>query len=168
MSRDSSAGPTRDDLPFVGSVSELESEHGEGRDRYLAAPLGKALGLAHFGVHHETIFPGGRSSVPHAHSKDEEFVYVVEGRPSLWIDGHLTELDEGDAVAFPAGTGIAHSFLNNSDAPIKLLIVGEHHADDRATYPVNPERRLTRPWEDAPARELGPHDGCADDPPGSD
>ena len=123
------------------------------------ASLGKVLGLAHFGVNHETLFPGGRSSLPHAHSKDKEFVFVVEGRPSLWIDGHLIELDQGDAVAFPAGTGIAHSFINNSRAPVKLLIVGEHSADDRLCYPVNPEVRHPRPWKDPPTRPLGPHDG---------
>jgi len=47
------------------------------------------------GVNHETIFPGGRSSLPHAHSEDEEFVFVIEGRPSLWIDGELRELAAG-------------------------------------------------------------------------
>ena len=159
MAKDASSNPTRDDLPFVGSLASLEREHGEGAGRYVAAPLGKALGLVHFGVNHETIFPGGRSSLPHAHSNDEEFVLVMEGRPSLWIDGQLSELDEGDAVAFPSGTGIAHSFLNNSDAPVKLLIVGEHSAEDRLHYPVNPEVRHPRPWTDAPKRSLGPHDG---------
>ena len=152
---------SREDLPFVGSVAEIEREHGEGARRYTAAALGKDLGLVNFGVNHETIIPGGQSSKPHAHSLDEEFVYVVEGRPSLWIDGDIVELEQGDSVAFPAGTGIAHSFLNNSDAPIKLLIVGEHHADDRVVYPVNPEIRHTRPWTDAPTRSLGPHDGRA-------
>ncbi|MBW2245448.1 MAG: cupin domain-containing protein, partial [Deltaproteobacteria bacterium] len=55
----------------------------------------QALGLVKLGVNHETIFPGGRSSLPHAHSEDEEFVFVIEGRPSLWIDGELRELAAG-------------------------------------------------------------------------
>jgi len=168
MARDSSAAPTRESLQFVGSVGDLEREHGEGRNRYVAAPLGKALGLARLGVNHETIFPGGRSSRPHAHSEEEEFVFVVEGRPSLWVDGHLVELDPGDSVAFPAGTGIAHSFLNNSDAPVKLLIVGEHSSTDRVDYPVDPEAHHPRPWKDAPARSLGSHDGRPDEPGASE
>ena len=158
MNEDSADSP-RDRLPFVGSVEGFEREHGEGKNRYVAAALGRTLGLEHFGVNHETIFPGGRSSKPHAHSHDEEFVFVVEGRPSLWIDGHLTELTKGDAVAFPSGTGIAHSFLNNSDAPVKLLIIGEHSAEDRVSYPVDPEFSHPRPWTDAPSRPLGPHNG---------
>lgn len=147
---------------FVGSVEQLGVEGGEGRNRYVAAALGRQLGLERIDVNHETIFPGGRSSMPHAHSTDEEFVFVVAGRPSLWIDGHLTELAAGDSVAFPAGTGIAHTFINNSSEPIGLLIVGEHSSEDRVHYPVNPERVHPRPWNDAPRRPLGPHNGKAD------
>jgi uncharacterized cupin superfamily protein len=149
-------------FPFVGSVEQLGVEGGEGRNRYVAAALGSQLGLERIGVNHETIFPGGRSSMPHAHSTDEEFVLVLAGRASLWIDGHLTDLSVGDAIAFPAGTGIAHTFINNSSEPIELLIVGEHNPEDRVHYPVNPERVHPRPWNDAPRRPLGPHDGNAD------
>jgi uncharacterized cupin superfamily protein len=168
MARDSASEIERADLPFIGSLTDLQREHGQGESRYIAAPLGRALGLEHFGVNHETIFPGGRSSLPHAHSDDEEFVFVSEGRPSLWIDGHLFELAAGDSVAFPAGTGIAHSFINDSDAPVKLLILGEHSSEDRLSYPVNPEVRHPRPWKDAPARALGPHDGRPKRRPASD
>ena len=147
---------------FVGSLEQLGVEGGAGEGRNFAAELGRKLGLERIGVHHERIFPGGSSSVPHCHSTDEEFVFVVQGRPSLWIDGHLSELAAGDAVAFPAGTGIAHTFLNNTDEAIELLIVGERSSDDRVHYPVNPERRHPRPWNDAPPRPLGPHNGKAD------
>jgi len=165
MVKDSGTKPNGEKPSFVGSLSQMETEHGSGDQRYLATPLGRALGLARFGVNHETIFPGGRSSKPHAHSKDEEFVFVLEGQPSLWIDGQISELKPGDSVAFPSGTGIAHTFINNSNSPIKLLIVGEHSSDDRLTYPVNPEMKHPRPWTDAPARPLGPHDGRPDDSP---
>lgn len=145
--------------PFVGSAKELGVEGVGDQGRYIAAALGRELGLERIGVNHETIFPGASSSMPHCHSRDEEFVFVVRGRPSLWIDGHVSELAAGDAVAFPAGTGIAHTFINDSDEPIELLIVGEHSPDDRVHYPVNPERRHPRPWTDAPRRPLGPHQG---------
>ena len=102
--------------------------------------------------------PGTRSSDPHAHSHEEEFVFVVEGRPEVWIDGEVHALAPGDGVAFPAGTGIAHCFLNNSDAPVKLLIVGERNAEDRVHYPLNPERQREKPWPDVPRRALGAAD----------
>ena len=148
---------------FVGSIGDIEREHGIRDPHFLVAPLGRVLALEHFGVNHETILPGGQSSKPHAHSDDEEFVLVLAGKPSLWIDGHLSVLKEGDAVAFPAGTGIAHTFINNSNDPIKLLIVGEHSPQDRVSYPVHPKQPHPRPWTDAPSRPLGPHDGRPDD-----
>ena len=161
MSRES-----REDLrgrpPCVGSVEEFEEVCGKGLERYAVARLGRKLGLVRIGVNHETIFPGGRSSVPHAHSKDEEFVYVLQGRPTLWLDGEVTELAPGDAVAFPAGTGAGHSFLNNSGSAVKLLIVGEHSEKDQVAYPLNPEQSHPRPWSSAPRRPLGPHDGKTD------
>ena len=153
---------------FVGSLDQLGVEGGGVQGRYVAAALGGKLGLERIGVNHEMIFPGGSSSMPHCHSTDEEFVFVVRGRPSLWIDGHLSELEAGDAVAFPAGTGIAHTFLNNTDEPIELLIVGERSPDDRVHYPVNPERTHPRRWNDAPPRPLGPHNGKADRRAGSE
>ena len=148
--------------PFVGSISELDTVVGEGVGGYRVAALGSKLGLTRLGVNHETIFPGGRSSKPHAHSEEEEFVLVLEGQPTLWIDGEVFELAEGDAVAFPAGTGIAHTFINNSEAAIKLLIVGERSATDQVRYPVDPDAPHPRPWKDAPTRTLGPHNGRAD------
>ncbi len=84
-----------------------------------------ALGLTKLGIHHELLPPGRRTSFPHAESAAEEFVYVIEGMPDAWIDGELVRLAPGDGVGFPAGTGIAHSFLNNTDQTVRLLVVGE-------------------------------------------
>jgi uncharacterized cupin superfamily protein len=130
-------------------------------------PIGCALGLTRIGIHHEITPPGNRSSFPHAESDEEEFVLVLKGTPDVWIDGVLHKLVEGDAVAFPAGTGIAHSFLNNSSEDVHLLVLGEAtKPGNRINYPINPERmaefaRQGRAWTDAPSRELGPHDGVA-------
>ena len=68
----------------------------------------------------------------------------------------------GEAVGFPAGTGLAHSFLNNTDSDVELLVVGDRPlAANRNFYPVNPERLpLRSDWcDDHPQRPLGPHDG---------
>jgi len=146
---------------FTGSVAELSSKHGARGEDYLAVALGRVLGLERCGVNLETIAPSGRSSMPHAHSHEEEFVYVLDGHPTLWLDGHTKSLAPGDCAAFPAGTGIAHSFINDSDEPIRLLIVGVHHPEDKVFYPLNPERAHPRPWLDPPTRSLGPHPGLA-------
>jgi uncharacterized cupin superfamily protein len=131
----------------------------------IGAPIGKALGLTRIGIHHERLPPGRRTSYPHAESAEEEFVYVIEGTPDAWIDGRLYRLREGDAVGFPAGTGLCHSFLNNSDREVRLLVVGEKaKPENRIYYPCNPEQKSLRQdwWDDVPPRPMGQHDGMPD------
>jgi uncharacterized cupin superfamily protein len=133
----------------------------------LGSPVGRAGGLTRLGIHYEVMPPGGRSSFPHAESDQDEFVLVLKGRPDVWLDGELHPLVEGDCVAFPAGTGIAHSFLNNSDEDMHLLVVGvANKPSNRLNYPLNPERmdefaKWGEAWLDAPKHALGPHDGIA-------
>ena len=131
----------------------------------IGAPLGRALGLTRIGIHHERLLPGRRTSYPHAESAEEEFVFVIEGTPDAWIDGRLYRLGAGDAVGFPAGTGLCHSILNNADREARLLVVGERSKpENRVCYPRNPEQRALRQdwWDDAPPRPMGPHDGSPD------
>jgi uncharacterized cupin superfamily protein len=148
-------------------VEGPDDSHYDGDDELMSigAPLGRALGLTRIGIHHERLPPGRRTSYPHAESAEEEFVYVLDGTPDVWLDGALHRLRPGDAVGFPAGTGLAHTFLNNTDAEVRLLVVGEHaRPGNRLLYPRNPEQRPLRDdwWEDAPARALGDHDGLTD------
>ena len=79
------------------------------------APFGRFFGLARIGIHHERLLPGRRTSFPHAERTEEEFVYVIAGTPDVWLGGVLHRLGPGDGVGFPAGTGLAHSFINNSE-----------------------------------------------------
>lgn len=133
----------------------------------IGAPLGRKLGLTRIGIHHERLLPGRRTSYPHAESAEEEFVYVLEGTPDVWIDGNLHALKPGDAVAFPAGTGICHTFLNNTSREVRLLVIGEAaKKENRIRYPLNEVYEKTREdrWADAPVRAFGPHDGCARKP----
>ncbi len=124
------------------------------------------LGLYRFAVSHELLPPGRRTSWPHAEASEDEFVYVLEGTPDLWQDGELHRLAPGDAVGWPAGTGIAHTIINNTDADVRLLIVGEpSRSRFKVHYPLHPKRNEAigeHWWSDAPKRPLGPHDGLPD------
>jgi uncharacterized cupin superfamily protein len=129
--------------------------------------IGHAAGLQRIGVNLQRLPPGTRSSWPHAEEDEEEFVYVLEGEVDCWIDGEIHKMVRGDLAAFPAGTGIAHCFLNNGDEDVVLLVGGEApKSDSRIFYPVNPGRRADLPWsswwDDVPERPLGPHDGLPD------
>ena len=132
------------------------------------SPVGRKLGLVKIGVHIEMLEPGRRTSWPHAERDEEEFAYVIEGNPDVWIDGKLYRLGPGDFVAFPSGTGIAHTFINNSDYTCQLVVGGQASVPgNKIHYPLHPERNKARKaqgdwWEDVPKRELGPHNGMPD------
>lgn len=154
---------------FIRHWTDLEgsdSDHYPGDIELLSirAPLARLLGLGRIGIYHDRLLPGRRTSYPHAESAEEEFVFVLEGTPDAWIDGHLHRLAPGDAVAFPAGTGICHSFLNNTELEVRLLVIGEaSKAENRVHYPLNQEHERTRrdAWTDVTPRVLGGHDGKA-------
>lgn len=145
-----------------------DDSHYDGSRELMAigSPFGRVFGLTRLGIHHELLPPGRRTSWPHAEKTEEEFVYVIEGTPDAWLDGELHRLAPGDAVGFPAGTGIAHTFINNTDADVRLLVVGERNRpDNQVHYPLHPKRNAeigALHWADVPAHPLGNHDGIPD------
>lgn len=158
---------------IVAHFSEIEKDgswsYPNSAERFgIGAAFSKRFGLMRLGIHHERLPPGRRVSWPHAEADEEEFVYVIEGTPDVWIDGHLRRLKPGDGVGFPAGTGIAHTFINNSESDVRLLVVGEASRErSRIDYPLHPKRNLEigeRHWKDRPERKLGPHNGLPDKP----
>ena len=159
--------------PFIRSTSEVpESVHIYPQSTESLGPvrrLGKEAGLERVGVNIQRLPPGTRSSWPHAEENEEEFVYVISGEVDAWIDGNLYPMRTGDLAAFPAGTGVAHCFINNDNQDVLLLVGGEAPKQgSRIFYPVNPSRRsdmsASNWWADVPARKLGPHDGLPNRP----
>ena len=97
--------------------------------------LGEVFGLANFGVNLTRIAPGGMSALRHAHSKQDEFVYILEGRPTLITDAGETELSPGMCAGFKAGTGDGHQLVNRTDADVVYIEVGDRTPGDEGFYP---------------------------------
>lgn len=104
----------------------------EGR---LKRPLGDAFGLTNFGVNRTTLAPGAYSALRHAHAKQDELVYVLEGEPTLITDAGETRLRPGMCAGFKAGTGNAHHLHNRTQRDVVILEVGDRTPGDSATYP---------------------------------
>ncbi len=96
--------------------------------------LGKALGLQKFGVNLTTLPPGKESSMRHWHTREEEFVYVLEGEVVLRTDAGEQLLTAGCCAGFPTGTGDGHQFVNRSDRPAVYLEVGTSDPADEVFY----------------------------------
>src|SRR5579871_6776401 len=103
----------------------------EGR---LKRPLGDIFGLTRFGVNLTVLKPGAVSSLHHRHSHQDEFVYIVKGRPTLFVDNEVVELTVGMCAGFSAG-GTPHHLENRTDEDVVILEVGDRSAGDTVSYP---------------------------------
>ncbi len=97
-------------------------------------PLGDLFGLKNFGVNLTTLAPGGESALLHRHSKQDEFIYVVAGEPTLVTEHGELALSPGMCAGFPAA-GAAHQLVNRTDAEVVFLEVGDRTGGDEASYP---------------------------------
>jgi uncharacterized cupin superfamily protein len=97
--------------------------------------LGEHVGLKNFGVNLTRIVPGGQSSARHAHSKQDEFIWVVSGEIVLETNEGQQTLRPGMCAGFPAGTGNAHRFINKSNADAVILVAGDRTPFDEVSYP---------------------------------
>ena len=98
-------------------------------------PLGELFGLANFGVNLTRLAPGAVSSLRHAHSRQDEFVYIVAGQPTLHSDEGHSQLAPGMCAGFKAGTGNAHRLINETAEDVVYLEVGDRSAEDEVAYP---------------------------------
>lgn len=98
-------------------------------------PLGDLFGLTNFGVNLTRIAPGGMSALRHAHTRQDEFIYVLEGTPTLVTNAGETQLAPGMCAGFPAGTGDAHHLVNRGGTDAIYLEIGDRTPGDGATYP---------------------------------
>jgi uncharacterized cupin superfamily protein len=97
--------------------------------------LGDHAGLTNYGVNMTRIVPGGQSSHRHAHSRQDEFIVVMQGTVELETNAGIEVLTPGMCAGFPAGSGNAHRFVNRSTEDVLLLVIGDRTAGDEVSYP---------------------------------
>ena len=78
--------------------------------------------------------PGDRLWPYHTHHANEEWLIVLRGRPTLRTPDGEQELTEGDVAAFPRGKGGAHQLRNDTDAPIRVLMLSTLLVPDIVEY----------------------------------
>ncbi|HEY3149623.1 MAG TPA: cupin domain-containing protein [Dongiaceae bacterium] len=122
------------DVPESNFTSYPEPHRAVNQNRYNRR-LGDHAGLRNFGVNLTRIVPGGQSSYRHAHSHQDEFIFVLKGEVVLETNGGSQTLTEGRCAGFPAGCGDAHRFVNRSAHDALLLVIGDRTQGDGITYP---------------------------------
>ena len=121
-------------LPESNATSYPEKFRADNSQRWNRR-LGDHVGLKNFGVNLTRIVPGGQSSARHAHSRQDEFIWVVSGEIVLETNEGTQALGPGMCAGFPAGCGNAHRFVNCSNADAVILVVGDRTPFDEVSYP---------------------------------
>lgn len=118
------AKPSSYPEPFASRMS--------GRTKH---PLGDLFGLTNFGINLTRLAPNAVSALRHAHTKQEEFIYILRGHPTLRTDEGPTQLAPGMCAGFRAGTGNGHHLINETAEEVVYLEVGDRTPDDEGSYP---------------------------------
>jgi uncharacterized cupin superfamily protein len=87
--------------------------------------LGNIANLKNFGVNLVKLKPGSRSALRHWHTKQDEFIYILEGEATLVTNAGKQILKSGMAAGFPAGEADGHHLLNLSNTDVVYLEIGD-------------------------------------------
>jgi uncharacterized cupin superfamily protein len=87
------------------------------------ARIGAHAGATRLGATLYEIDPGQNGSPFHLHHANEELIIVLSGRPTLRTLGGSRVLEPGDVVACPIGRAGAHQLQNETDTPVRALVV---------------------------------------------
>ena len=110
--------------PFDGPCAEREKR-----------ALGNAFALTDYGVNIVTLPPGAWSSQRHWHSAEDEFVFVLDGEPTLITNAGRTRMRAGMCAGFPKGEANGHHLVNETGKPVVYLEVGSRRMEDAVDYP---------------------------------
>lgn len=123
------------DAPLRSKPSNYPEPFASRMDGRQKRPLGDVFGLTNFGVNLTSLAPGAISALRHFHTRQDEFVYVLKGNPTLVTDLGETQLLPGMCAGFKAGSGDGHQLLNRTDTEVVYLEVGDRTVGDSAAYP---------------------------------
>lgn len=99
-------------------------------------PLGDIFSLRNFGVNLTTLEPGALSALQHLHSRQDEFVYILEGEAVLVAGDDEVVLQAGMCAGFKAG-GTSHHLENRSGRSVVYLEIGDRTEGDEVSYPAD-------------------------------
>ncbi|MBW4506287.1 MAG: cupin domain-containing protein [Scytonematopsis contorta HA4267-MV1] len=97
--------------------------------------LGDLFGITNFGVNLTRLAPNAVSALRHAHTKQDEFIYILQGFPTLYTDEGCTQLSPGMCAGFKAGTGNGHHLINETTEEVLYLEIGDRTPGDEGSYP---------------------------------
>lgn len=114
----------------------------EGREK---RRLGDHFGLSNFGINQTTLAPGAISALSHHHSKQDEFIYLLEGAATLLHGDAEYPMSSDECMGFKAGAGVASQLVNRSSEPVVYLELGDRTVGDEVEYPNDDLKATQQP-----------------------
>jgi uncharacterized cupin superfamily protein len=128
----------------------LDGETGEGEDVdvfvHRRAGVRHDLGGELIGCSLYEVPPGKRAWPYHYHDNNEEWLVVVDGRPTLRTPEAERELAPGDVVGFAQGEAGAHDISNRSDEAVRVAIFSTLRQGS-VVYPDSAKIGAGPPWD---------------------
>jgi uncharacterized cupin superfamily protein len=127
---------------------------------YSKLKLSDQAGLTQFGFGEVTLEPGGGTSIPHWHEREDELIYVLEGEITVTEGEQTYVLRTGESAAWKAGVPVGHTIRNLSDRPARFLELGTRDPEEIAYYPGLDMRYRRTPggYETLAGEPIGPND----------
>jgi uncharacterized cupin superfamily protein len=132
--------------PFNLFDAVLPPEEGSRPEGYRRpeVQIGPRVGASRLGATLYELPPGQRTSPYHYEYNNEEWLVVVEGRPTLRTPAGERELRPGDLVAFPEGPAGAHAVSNRTDERVRVVLLSTKRRPAVAVYPDSDKLALWR------------------------
>ena len=103
-------------------------------DNYKQIKLGDKGGLTQFGVNKTILPPKSATAMIHWHEKEDEFIFIISGSPTLIDKDGEHIMNSGDCATFKAGDNNGHAIVNKSEQDVVLLEVGTRAQKDIVHY----------------------------------
>ncbi|CQH57540.1 cupin 2 barrel domain protein [Halobacterium hubeiense] len=122
-------------MPLVNEDDLDWTDVDDGEMRVRRKQLGEAAGSEDLGCSLYEL-PAGEASWPyHYHTANEEALYVLSGSGMVRLAGEARSLRAGDYVALPAGESGGHRVVNDSEGPLRYLVVSTMNEPEVTVYP---------------------------------
>jgi uncharacterized cupin superfamily protein len=121
--------------PFNVYADDWDGEEERAGYRRRGAAIGPRFGAEKLGMSLYELPPGEKSFPYHYEVGCEEWLIVVAGRPTLRDPSGERELERGDVVCFPDGPAGAHQVRNDTDDPVRVLVLSNKPPVALARYP---------------------------------
>jgi uncharacterized cupin superfamily protein len=97
--------------------------------------VGARLGAQKLGYSFFQVAPGKAAFPYHAHTGNEEMIYIIEGAGVLRFAREKVVVKAGTVIACPPGPAYPHQLINTGDIDLRYLVVSTMEYPDISEYP---------------------------------